>query len=323
MKHLARMITGVSVLALWASSIAYAQGRVDNVRMSKQPDFDRIVLDLGIDPVTAEQNLSTDEFSLEMSATRPTLQLATEDKLNRMRVYFEDTDTGGSRLVVDRGGRNVRVFRLPGDAGRGKGDRLVVDIGRRGGSELAIPGDATRVPLGQARASRRSIPEPEPEPAGFVESTPAPVPAPSATPPSASRTPSGRTTVDPPPGEDVWVLVRAIEIEGVRDSPSLSDLQDLELPVSPVNGGFVAPRGDAPVQRIPLRSLTGDDSGRRLSGTVLQLIVETIAAAYARNDKLGTKVDIRRTDLDNLYSDNSDGRLVIRVREASQRSAAR
>jgi len=350
MRHLARMITGVSVLVLWASSIAHAQGQVENVRMSKQPDFDRIVLDLGLDPVDASQSSTTDEFVLELSASRPGLVQATQDKLNGMRVYFEDTTTGGSQLVVDRKGRSVRVFRLVGNPSAGKGDRLVLDVGKRGGPTLQIPGDAARVPLKEVASSGGGRPSPVAEEIqggddldDLLGGNDSPSARPAANPSpkndnmaglrdnsgtrmaasTTTETDMNRSPDQKPAGEDVWVLVRAIEIEGVRESPSLSDLRDLELPVSPVNGGYVAPRGDAPVQRIPLRALTGDDSGRRLSGTVLQLIVETIAAAYARNDKLGTKVDIRRTDLDKLYNEDSDGRLVIRVREASQRSAAR
>jgi hypothetical protein len=123
-------------------------------------------------------------------------------------------------------------------------------------------------------------------------------------------------------GEDVWVLVRTIDIQGVTGpSPSLQDLNELKLAVSPVRGGFVAPRDNRPVQRLPLRALVGDDrNGRRLSGSVLQLIVETIAAEYTRNEKLGTRVDIRRSDLEGLMQ-GGDGRLVIRVKEMPARAA--
>jgi len=338
MRQLARMITSVSIAMLWAGSIVHAQGQVENLRMSKQPDYDRIVLDLGVDDVEARQNVTPDEFVLELDATKPELPLATEDKLADLRIYFE-TSSGGSRVVVDRAGRSVRVFRLEGDTAAGKGDRLVLDVGRTGGSTLIIPPDATPVPDGSRVAEtpkppvretpRAEPPRQEEDPLVGLDTPvkPAPPKAPetpkSAGPAPTTPAPSTPSGDGPPDGEDVWVLVRAIEIEGVKDSPSLSELRDLKLPVSPVAGGYVAPRGDQPVQRIPLGSLTGDDrNGRKLSGSVLQLIVETIAAAYARNEKLGTKVDIRRADLDNLFSPDSDGRLVIRVREASERSAA-
>lgn len=325
-----KIIASVSLLGLWAASTAYAQ-EVERLRLSKNADFDRIVLDLGLDYVDAEQSTNNDEFVVELSAPKPELSLPDEDRLADLRVYFERAPGGGSRLVVDRAGRKVRVFRLEGDRRERKGDRIVLDVGRRGGGPLTIPGDAGVIPErgGSAeRVARRPEPTPTPEPPRRAE------------PPRRERTPEPEVTrasppkigfddnytpgEEAPPDEDVWVLVRAIEIEGVKNSPSLDELRDLKLAVSPFADGYVAPRADRPVQRIPLGGLTGDDrNGRRLSGSVLQLIVETIAAAYARNEKLGTKVDIRRTDLDQLFEPDSDGRLVIRVRESNDRSASR
>jgi hypothetical protein len=351
-----------SLVALCATSTAYAEGQISDIRFGKQPDAERIVLDLGADPVDATQSSTDDRFVLEMAATKPQLALEKEDRLADMKIFFEDAP-GGSRLVVDKANRPVQVFRILAAPGSGKGDRLVVDVGRAGGRDLEIPRDAARVPVrGTAVASVKPTPAPavEPTPAPEpppVTRTPEPPPAPREEPkrskpegsllngmePQAKKSePDVGAKPTPPPApvpprrelseqqapapdgekEDVWVLVRAIEIQGVSgDAPSLQDLQELKLAVSPVRGGYVAPRDNAPVQRLPLRALVGDDrDGRRLSGSVLQLIVETIAAEYTRNEKLGTRVDIRRADLEGLMQ-GGDGRLVIRVREMPARAA--
>ena len=123
-----------------------------------------------------------------------------------------------------------------------------------------------------------------------------------------------------PDAEGGWVLVRAIEITGmnVEDGvpPSQDDILNLVLPVSPERGGYVAPRKGKPVQRMPLRALTGDDrNGRRLSGALLQVILDEIAFLYSRQDRYGTEVEIRPTDYLQLKNPGSDGRLVITVTE--------
>ena len=348
-----------AVLAVFAAApAAYAQGQIADIRIGKQPNFDRIVVDLSPDQVEATQTSTGDQFVLELSATKPDLSLEKENKLEDLKIFLQDSGVG-TRMVVEKRNRPVQVFRIVAAPGSGKGDRLVLDVGRAGG-RLDFPADATRVPEGAVAATpppRQPDPEPvaeQPKPADVASSRPSsprpdtkreedllggmggsgtrpsqpapqerkPAPAPVERPSEAEQAAQpGQEAPGQEPSEDVWVLVRAIDIQGVSGpSPSLEDLNELKLAVSPVRGGFVAPRDNRPVQRLPLRALVGDDrNGRRLSGSVLQLIVETIAAEYTRNEKLGTRVDIRRADLEGLMQ-GGDGRLVIRVREMPARA---
>jgi hypothetical protein len=368
MRALGATIAGAVVATFAAASVAYAQGQISDIRFGKQPDADRIVLDLSVGSVDATQTTTADEFVLELSATRPNLSLEKENKLEDLKINLQDSSVG-TRIVVERRNRPVQVFRIVAAPGSGKGDRLVMDVGKAGG-RLTFPTDAARVPEGNAPPPQVAATRPvEPPPVSAVE-PPAPprpeprqpAPAPAPQPREEARADRGREQNlldgmgstqteaprprDPAPtprpapsepapadpklpadegeekGEDVWVLVRSIDIQGVTGSaPSLEDLNELKLAVSPVRGGFVAPRDNRPVQRLPLRALVGDDrNGRRLSGSVLQLIVETIAAEYTRNEKLGTRVDIRRSDLEGLMQ-GGDGRLVIRVKETPARAA--
>jgi hypothetical protein len=370
MRALGASIATAMVAVFAAAPVVWAQGQISDIRVGKQPEFDRIVLDLSVDPVDATQVSTSDQFVLELSASKPQLSLEKEDKLADLKIFLRDS-ANGTQLVVTKNNRPVQVFRIPAAPGSGKGDRLVLDVGRSGG-RLNFPQDATRVPEG-GRATEtaeltRPEPAPEPAPVRRPEATKprepdvavppppapptqerrpegdllgdmgsqrsasrpreavAPPPPPPVTPPPREPTPDESSqasgTEDDPKDEDVWVLVRAIDIQGVTGtSPSVQDLNELKLAVSPVRGGFVAPRDNRPVQRLPLRALVGDDrNGRRLSGSVLQLIVETIAAEYTRNEKLGTRVDIRRADLEGLMQ-GGDGRLVIRVREQPARAA--
>ncbi len=376
MRALGATIASALVAVFAAGSVAYAQGQIADIRLGKQPEFDRIVVDLSVDGVEATQTSTADQFILELSASKPSLSLDKENRLEDLKIYLQDSPTG-TRMVVEKRNRPVQVFRIQAAPGSGKGDRLVLDVGKAGG-RLTFPADAARVPEGSAVATpeppkpepvKPEPPKPEPiakAPEAVKPLPPKPVESPKPGPDVAaaernlldgmggpgqrqearSRTeepaPAPVTPRNDPPkekltqseaplpqgsdddekGEDVWVLVRAIDIQGVTGpSPSVQDLNELKLAVSPVRGGFVAPRDNKPVQRLPLRALVGDDrNGRRLSGSVLQLIVETIAAEYTRNEKLGTRVDIRRSDLEGLMQ-GGDGRLVIRVREMPARAA--
>jgi hypothetical protein len=378
MRALGATIASALVAVFAAGSVAHAQGQIADIRLGKQPDYDRIVVDLSVDGVDATQTSTADQFILELSASKPSLSLDKENRLEDLKIYLQDSPTG-TRMVIEKRNRPVQVFRIVAAPGSGKGDRLVLDVGRAGG-RLTFPADAARVPEGSAVATPEP-PKPEPvkpEPVkpeppkpelvakapeavkplppkpvetakpgpdvaaaernlldgmgGATRPEPRSSPAPAPVTPKTDAPKERITQAEPPApqgggdedekGEDVWVLVRAIDIQGVSGpSPSVQDLNELKLAVSPVRGGYVAPRDNKPVQRLPLRALVGDDrNGRRLSGSVLQLIVETIAAEYTRNEKLGTRVDIRRSDLEGLMQ-GGDGRLVIRVREMPARAA--
>jgi hypothetical protein len=346
-------------VAVFAAADARAQSRIESIRVGSQPDYDRLVFDLGesVDVGRLSED-GADELVIQLDVRPPLSNAKLDDKLAELGVFVEESDNGSTVRVL-RDGRSVRAFKLPPAAGKSS-DRMVVDIskGTRGGA-FAIPDDADPVPfrggnggapkarqtaekpreekraekpapreeeVEVAQAERpkptpkRETPreEPRPEPAEKAEK-----PREKATPPvSAKPTPSEKLPADPSSDpNEIWVTVRAISIEGVGGaSPSQDELLALEVEVSPVQGGFVEPRNDLPVERIPLFKLAGEDrAGRKVNGGVLQLIVETIASAYSDLGKLGTRVDIRQSDLEKLIAPESDGELVIRVQESAAR----
>jgi len=350
MKLLATFLS-LAVATLMAAD-ARAQSRIESIRVGGTAEYDRLVFDLGesVD-VGRSSDDGADELVIQLDVRPPLSNAKLDDKLAELGVFVEESDTG-SVVRVLRDGRKVRAFKLPPTAGKSNA-RMVVDISKgSGGGAFAIPDDALAVPFkgdgaAPARATRKPTkPEPEveesrPEPPRQTAKNDRPKPTPreepapreepvrkaekaekpAAKPDVASGKPS---TPLPNPGDDpneIWVTVRAISIEGVGGaSPSQDELLALEVEVSPVSGGYVEPRNDLPVERVPLFKLTGEDrGGRKVNGGVLQLIVETIASAYSDLGKLGTRVDIRQSDLEKLIAPESDGELVIRVQESAAR----
>jgi hypothetical protein len=338
-----RRIAGCGLaVALVLTSLAHAEGKIENVRTSSQPDLDRIVLDLGAEPVETAQSVGDDRVIVELAADPPVLTRAAERALAKLSGTLERTSRG-TRLVVLRDDRSVRVFRLQGDAAAGRAERLVVDLGPRGGGVLPIPEDAAEVPeasFSEAEAvlaEPQPVPRPEPAAAPQTETPevspepvrPSPEPAverrPSRPAPSEVATAGTQTAAlaprDSPPeaqpaARDFSVLVRDIAIEGVIDEATVATLAELPLPVTPVDGGYVTPRSDAAVLRLPLRELAGTDGqGRELTNGVLSMMVETIAGAYAEAGQRGIQVRISRSSLANLLGRDSDGRLVIEIVE--------
>ena len=342
-------------VATFAAADARAQSRIESIRVGSQPDYDRLVFDLGESAdVGRLSEEGAGELVIQLDLRPPLSNPKLDDKLAELGVLIEENDNG-SVVRVERDGRNVRVFRLPPPANK-RSERMVVDIskGTRGGP-FPIPDDALPVAFKgdgaapAARTPRREDPTPAPEVAeaprrAEKQERVKPAPAPKREDPKAEepREPvaekkpakaekpgkdvaaAPKGTPLPDPGDDpneIWVTVRAISIEGVGGaSPSQDELLALEVEVSPVSGGYVEPRNDLPVERIPLFKLTGEDkSGRKVNGGVLQLIVETIASAYSDLGKLGTRVDIRQSDLEKLIAPESDGELVIRVQESAAR----
>src|SRR5262245_41257206 len=159
MRALGATIASALVAVFAAGSVAYAQGQIADIRLGKQPDYDRIVVDLSVDGVDATQTSNADQFILELSASKPSLSLDKENRLEDLKIYLQDSATG-TRMVVEKRNRPVQVFRIVAAAGSGKGDRLVLDVGKAGG-RLTFPADAARVPEGSAVATPEP-PKPEP-----------------------------------------------------------------------------------------------------------------------------------------------------------------
>ena len=86
MRALGATLASVMVAVFATASVAYAEGQISDIRVGKQPDFERIVVDLGVDPVDATQTNTSDQFVLEMSAPKPQLSLDKEDKLADLKV---------------------------------------------------------------------------------------------------------------------------------------------------------------------------------------------------------------------------------------------
>jgi hypothetical protein len=112
------------------------------VRTSTNAQFDRLVFDLGPNPVDASA-IRGDRYVVELQASPPSLDLGTQGKLSKLGVKIEKASSG-TRVDVDRRGREVRVFKLAGASN--SGDRIVLDIAKAGTSSLPIPPDAGRVP---------------------------------------------------------------------------------------------------------------------------------------------------------------------------------
>jgi hypothetical protein len=348
MTQLAKKLLLGCVAVVFASSQAWAQGEIQKVRVGGTPQYDRLVFVLGTAGADV-YSVDGDRYVVEFTANPPAVDFATQDKLTKIGVAIERA-SNGTRVSVDRRGRNVAVFKLPA-ADATSGPRVVLDVAKAG-QALSVPADAERVAVRAAAPSAPSVatapPTPAPAPAPAIE-TPRPsespiggeigpvvgsgLPSPGGPYDKGQQiagltpsTPSGSSSPAPSAGpEEVWVSVRAIDFEGViSEAPSRDDLLNLELNVSVAeNGDLVAPRTDLPVQTVTLRALTGDGAAAqkgRVGGSLLQQIVERIADEYEERGKYGTRIDISKRDLERLLKDQ-DGRLVIRISEPSDAGA--
>jgi hypothetical protein len=325
MTQLAKKLLLGCFAVFFASSQAWADGEIQKVRLGGDAQYDRLVFVLSSASADV-YSVEGDRYLVEFQASPPSLDFKTEDKLSKLGVKLERS-SDGTRVAIDRRGRNVQVFKLP-PADASSGPRVVLDISK-GAQALSIPADAERVPARAAAAPpSQAAPAPQipvlggdPPQTASIE-TPAPTPSGvdvAANPPSTPSTPPSD-----PGREEVWVSVRAIDFEGVSsEAPSRDDLLNLELNVSVAeNGDLVAPRTDLPVQTVTLRALTGDERQKgRVGGSLLQQIVERIADEYEERGKYGTRIDISKRDLERLLKDQ-DGRLVIRISEPSDAGAS-
>jgi hypothetical protein len=110
-------------------------------------------------------------------------------------------------------------------------------------------------------------------------------------------------------GPLVWVNVRTIEMVGLDDQDRAAILQ-LKVPLRVVKGGFVDGR-DGPSQILLTIAELGSGVERRLEGSAIQLLVETIAAYFASQNRLGVRADVKRGDFDRMRK--GDTRLRIRI----------
>ena len=323
--------TAIAVLSILAlPGDAVAEGRIAGVRTSSRPEFDRIVLDLGSDTVDAEQLVDAERIVLALGADAPQLSGATSRTLSRFGTEFVPAERG-SQLVIERAGKNVRVFRLAGNPATAAGERLVIDIGPVGGEVLALPGDAAQVPARLVERQQQVAAAPprtaQPAPARTAPSaparTPTPSPPPARTPARAAKRPAAPTPAaksaeverqSSASGQEFRVLVRDISITGVDDPAVIEALGQLTIPVTPIDGGYIAPRRDAPVLRLPLAELAGvDGNGRTLTSDVLGMVVQTMADAYAAAGRQGVTIRIPTESLSALLAPENPGRLLIQV----------
>jgi len=210
---------------------------------------------------------------LHIAARPPVLDPVTRRRMRELGLALERSDAG-ARMRLDRASAGGwSAFRLGDD-----GSRIVVDLGDR---VPELPADAERVPERRLETARR------PDPSAGADRSAAP---------------------------SVRARVTGIRFAGIlAEGPTAEELLDLELSVRPTQGGaweLADASGGARAMR--LRDLAGvQPGGSMLTASVLQQIVESVAAAYSRYGLVGTRVDIRRSDLDAVAG--SPGTLVIHV----------
>jgi hypothetical protein len=280
----------VLACALWALLTAAPDlvrgGEIRGLRVGGGAGYDRLVFDLGTRPVAAYQ-VDGAELLIELEAAAPVLDPATQRRLSKLGVKLVPTERG-TRVAVERRGRPAVAFRLGGQ-NPGGAARVVLDLGK-GSAPLAIPADAEALPVG----------------------------APSAPAPVSEIPDTGLGDVETAPPEQVWVRVRSIDFAGIPEgSPTREELLDVELQVAlGENGDLSAAPEGAPAQRLTLRELIGGErADGRVSGSVLQQIVQRIADQYAAQGRYGTRIDIQKSDLEELAADDR-GELRIRIRGA-------
>jgi hypothetical protein len=102
------------------------------------------------------------------------------------------------------------------------------------------------------------------------------------------------------------------------DGPDADELLDLSLSVRlGASGAWESAQGAPDAQQVTLRELTESAEGEpALTDSVLQQLVERVAALYGERGRMGTRVDIREADLEPLLA--KSGRLVVRIREADE-----
>ncbi len=213
---------------------------------------------------------------LHIEAAPPSLDGAILQRLREVGVRLERSREGTRMRLDSQPGRTWSAFQLETES-----LRIVVDLG----SGLpGVPPDAERVPERPAQVrSERSV-----APAATAE-----------------------------PDTTLRVTVNGIRFSGLpADGPGPEELLDVAFPVERAADGAwkLVAAGDA-AELLRLRDLSSANlPPATLTASVLQQIVESIAAVYAQRGLVGTRVDIRRRDLDALAKDV--GPLVVHVTPA-------
>jgi len=135
-------------VAILAAADARAQSRIESIRVGSQPDYDRLVFDLGesVDVGRLSEE-GADELVIQLDVRPPLSNARLDDKLAELGVFVEESDTG-SVIRVLRDGRKVRVFKLRPAPNAQRSARMVVDVSKgnmRG--PFPIPHDALPVPF--------------------------------------------------------------------------------------------------------------------------------------------------------------------------------
>ncbi len=254
---------------------ARAQEKIESIRLGRHPGYERIVLEV---PNTAEAYTTGEPKRIEIDAEPPALAPQTRDQLAALGVRLERSGEKTQIIVGPGAKRPWLAFRLKQGA-----PRIVVDLG---------PGAP---PLSEdAEPLREFVPPSLPD----VSVTPPPQPPPVET----TR-------------EEVRVRVNGLDLVGLlAKGPTRDEILALDLSVRrSAEGDWDAANGSPGAQKVSLRELTSAGTeGQPLAGSVLQLVVERIAALYADRERFGTKVDIRQSDVDSLIE--QVGPLVIHIR---------
>ena len=266
---------------------AAAQATIQDVRVGRHPGYARIVLDVSGGAVAAY--LANEPAQLHIEAEPPDLDPGLRRALASLGVRLEPSARGALLTMDPATAGTWTAFRLGADS-----PRIVVDLGS---GAPGIPPDAEPLPVRSALIA---------EPA---RSRPAPDTAENRLP----RDPTPRTE----PG--IRVQLSGVSFVGLPvNGPTRDELMEVELFVRQAPSGDWRAAPDAPDARgVSLRELaSAGPEPRILEGSVLQHMVERIAAVYAERGRFGTRVDIRQDDLDPLIGQR--GRLAVHITEPDE-----
>jgi hypothetical protein len=262
---------------------ARAQEKIQSIRLGRHPGYERMVLEVSD---TAEAYTTGEPKRIEIDAEPPALAPQTRDQLAALGVRLERSGERTRIIVEPAATRPWVAFRLKQGA-----PRIVVDLGP-GAPPLSDDAEILRELAPSPPPSLRSLPD--------VSVTPPP-----PVPPAKVETTRG----------EVRVRVNGIDLVGLlAKGPTRDEILELDLSVRrTASGGWEAANGVSGAQKVSLRELTSAGSdGQALAGSVLQLVVERIAALYADRELFGTRVDIRQSDVDRLTA--QEGPLVVHIR---------
>jgi hypothetical protein len=256
-------------------NLARAQDRIQSIRLGRHPDYQRIVLEVAD---SVEAYTTGDPKRIEIEAEPPSIPPGTSEQLAALGVRLEGAG-GKTRIVLEPATRPWAAFRLKQGT-----PRIVVDLGA---GAPGVPGDAEIL-----REVAAALPQVSVDP---------PVVPPPPVPAGTDR-------------EEVRVRVQGLDLVGLlANGPTRDEILDVGLSVKRTPAGDWKAANGTGAQKLTLRELTSPaDDGTALTGSVLQQVVERIAAVYADRGLFGTRVDIRQKDVDSLIE--RAGPLVVYIR---------